>query len=69
MYYLCNRNRESTVPWMSGLVSGLQNRARRFESARNLEIKNPFCLLRKGFFIRLYISVKEVNYYLSFMSR
>ena len=24
------------VPWMSGLVSGLQNRARRFESARNL---------------------------------
>lgn len=25
------------VPWMSGLVSGLQNRVRRFESARNLE--------------------------------
>ena len=24
------------VPWMSGLVSGLQNRVRRFESARNL---------------------------------
>lgn len=24
------------VPWMSGLVTGLQNRLRRFESARNL---------------------------------
>ena len=39
--YLCNRNRETKiandkVPWMSGLVSGLQNRVRRFESARNL---------------------------------
>ena len=41
MLYLCNRNRETKivndkVPWMSGLVSGLQNRVRRFESARNL---------------------------------
>ena len=27
---------ERLVPWMSGLVSGLQNRVRRFESARNL---------------------------------
>ena len=27
------------VPWMSGLVSGLQNRVRRFESARNLNGK------------------------------
>ena len=25
-----------TVPWMSGLVNGLQNRLRRFESARHL---------------------------------
>ncbi len=25
------------VPWMSGLVSGLQNRVRRFESARYLK--------------------------------
>lgn len=24
------------VPWMSGLVTGLQNRLRRFESARHL---------------------------------
>ena len=24
------------VPWMSGLVNGLQNRLRRFESARHL---------------------------------
>ena len=40
--YLCNRNRatkiaNNKVPWMSGLVSGLQNRVRRFESARNLQ--------------------------------
>ena len=35
-----NDNRSSKtnpVPWMSGLVSGLQNHVRRFESARNLE--------------------------------
>lgn len=25
-----------TVPWMSGLVNGLQNRLRRFDSARDL---------------------------------
>ena len=48
MLYLCNRNRETKivndkVPWMSGLVSGLQNRVRRFESARNLlVIENYF---------------------------
>ena len=29
-------NEKVLVPWMSGLVSGLQNRVRRFESARNL---------------------------------
>ena len=58
MSYLCNRNRETKiandkVPWMSGLVSGLQNRVRRFESARNLQQRkwirnfhsNPFSLL------------------------
>ena len=28
-----------TVPWMSGLVNGLQNRLRRFESARHLREK------------------------------
>ena len=27
------------VPWMSGLVYGLQNRLRRFESARHLAKK------------------------------
>ena len=32
----CKRINERLVPWMSGLVSGLQNRVRRFESARNL---------------------------------
>lgn len=26
-----------TVPWMSGLVNGLQNRVRRFDSARDLK--------------------------------
>lgn len=40
MYYLCNRKREM-VPWMSGLVSGLQNRVRRFESARYLYCNAP----------------------------
>ena len=45
---------QNLVPWMSGSVSGLQNRARRFESARNLHrgkkdwkvISDPFlCLI------------------------
>ena len=40
MYYLCNRKRKEMVPWMSGLVSGLQNRVRRFESARNLNYRS-----------------------------
>ncbi len=34
--YLCTR-KTAMVPWMSGLVNGLQNRLRRFESARHLE--------------------------------
>ena len=49
IYYLSlhsqNRNvyKNILVPWMSGLVSGLQNRVRRFESARNLlVIENYF---------------------------
>ena len=33
-----------SVPWMSGLVSGLQNHVRRFESARNLGGKPRSCL-------------------------
>ena len=41
-----NRNK---VPWMSGLVSGLQNRVRRFESARNLK-KSPLENYSKGLF-------------------
>ena len=44
------RLQRKKIPWMSGLVSGLQNRVRRFESARNLQkqerirmkISNPF---------------------------
>ena len=42
MSYLCNRNRETKidnnkVPWMSGLVSGLQNRVQQFKSATDLK--------------------------------
>ena len=52
MSYLCNRNRETKidnnkVPWMSGLVSGLQNRVRRFESARNLLITSKINMQKK----------------------
>ena len=54
MSYLCNRNRETKiandkVPWMSGLVSGLQNRVRRFESARNL--MKPFQMISERAFL------------------
>ena len=38
--YLCRRKKVKPcqpVPWMSGLVSGLQNHVRRFESARYLK--------------------------------
>lgn len=54
MSYLCNRNRETKiandkVPWMSGLVSGLQNRVRRFESARNLN--NPSQIISERDFL------------------
>ncbi len=35
LIYLCNR-KDKMVRWMSGLVNGLQNRPRRFESATNL---------------------------------
>ena len=34
--FRCKQINKKPVPWMSGLVSGLQNRVRRFESARNL---------------------------------
>ena len=58
MSYLCNRNRETKidnnkVPWMSGLVSGLQNRVRRFESARNLFITSKINM-QKGIIHRLF---------------
>lgn len=33
--YLCKR-KDEMVRWMSGLVNGLQNRVRRFDSATNL---------------------------------
>ena len=38
------------VPWMSGLVYGLQNRPRRFESARHLSA-NPSLTSERGFFV------------------
>ena len=61
--YLCTRILNKvhrftrlTVPWMSGLVYGLQNRPRRFESARHLrERKNP-CSNTSGGFLFLYSS-------------
>ena len=42
------------VPWMSGLVSGLQNRVRRFESARNLA-KHPRSYLRGCFRLKSWL--------------
>ena len=58
MSYLCNRNRETKidnnkVPWMRGLVSGLQNRVRRIESARNLLITSKINM-QKGIIHRLF---------------
>ncbi len=47
----CENCATGLVPWMSGLVSGLQNRVRRFESARNL--KHPFQIISgRGFILR-----------------
>ena len=43
---LQSQNRK-LVAWMSGLVTGLQNRAQRFESASDLQIKH---LLKKRCF-------------------
>ena len=51
MYYLCNRKRKEMVPWMSGLVSGLQNRVRRFESARNLTMNKKLRSEMVGAFV------------------
>ena len=51
-FALANQNK---VPWMSGLVSGLQNRVRRFESARNLKkLRN-----REAFFVYLCLVARE----------
>ena len=43
MSYLCTR-KKAMVPWMSGLVNGLQNRLRRFESARHLHKTEQFSI-------------------------
>ena len=51
---------------MSGLVSGLQNRVRRFESARNL--RNAFIVTMRAFFVFMgsskieYISDKMIKW-------
>ncbi len=53
------------VPWMSGLVSGLQNRVRRFESARNLtkksEMHNAFRFFRLGETIKFPNSSRRIR--------
>ena len=45
-------NEKRLVPWMSGLVSGLQNRVRRFESARNLNNPSQIISERDFFWVR-----------------
>ena len=45
---------EETVPWMSGLVNGLQNRLQQFESARHLSKAKR--KLKKKFFSLFFIS-------------
>ena len=47
------RLQRKRVPWMSGLVSGLQNRVRRFESARNLLITSKINM-QKGIIYGLF---------------
>lgn len=44
-------NEKRLVPWMSGLVSGLQNRVRRFESARNLQMSKKLRTEMFGAFV------------------
>lgn len=41
--YISLQPQKDKVPWMSGLVSGLQNHVRRFESARYLGFKTAMC--------------------------
>ena len=48
---------EETVPWMSGLVNGLQNRLQQFESARHLSKAKR--KLKKKFFSLFYILVSH----------
>lgn len=53
------------VPWMSGLVSGLQNRVRRFESARNL--KKEVCRnVRYTFFFIHYYTTRFIFFKLRY---
>ncbi len=51
------------VPWMSGLVTGLQNRAQRFESARHLREERCECLFTT--FAASFLVVVDRYYFLS----
>ena len=44
------------VPWMSGLVNGLQNRLRRFESARHLAKRKLKEMISLSFFYYSFVS-------------
>ena len=57
--YLCTRIGKK-VRWMSGLVYGLQNRPRRFESATHLQEKKK-SQVPKGLAIFLCIQVKAAD--------
>ena len=51
------------VPWMSGLVNGLQNRLRRFESARHLlEKSNPRQNSGGDYCFLLFLVIEDVLY-------
>ena len=45
------RSKHNMVPWMSGLVTGLQNRLHPFESGRHLQKKAVSFLAAFSFFI------------------
>ena len=58
-------NEKRLVPWMSGLVSGLQNRVRRFESARNLNYHFKALesqVLSRAYFLWVPIGVPILEY-------
>ena len=52
------------VPWMSGLVYGLQNRLRRFESARHLAKKRLKDFLQPF----LFTGISLTSHFMTFLS-